>query len=78
MTSRTTIAPSAKPGDHIEIESERVGQKPRRGEILNVIESALGPSFDVRWDDGHESSIRPAAGSARIIPLVAPTKRSRA
>ena len=58
-------------GDRISIESEKVGTRPREGEILEVIESATGPHYRVRWEDGHESDFRPAAGSARIIPAPA-------
>lgn len=57
----------AKVGDTIVIESERVGQKDRVGEVLEVMDSPLGINLRVRWDDGHESEIRPKAGSARII-----------
>lgn len=57
----------AKVGDRIVIESERVGQKDRVGEILEVMDSPLGVNVRVRWDDGHESEIRPKAGSARVI-----------
>ena len=65
---------SGKPGDRISIESEKVGKSPREGDILEVIASPAGPHYRVRWDDGHESDIRPAAGSARITPA---PKRSR-
>lgn len=61
----------ANVGDRIVLESERVGQRDRSGSILEVTESPLGPNFRVRWDDGHESEIRPKAGSARIIPAPA-------
>lgn len=57
-----------KVGDRIVIESEKVGQAAREGEILEAIESEYGPRYRVRWDDGHESEIRPHAGAARIIP----------
>ncbi len=57
---------TVKPGDTITIESERVGQPPRRGEILEVIESPTGTDYRVRWEDGRETAIRPAAGSATI------------
>jgi hypothetical protein len=33
-----------------------------------VFDSASTLHVLVRWDDGHESDIRPAAGSARIVP----------
>jgi len=57
-----------KAGDRIIIESEKVGQAARVGEILEVVESPHGVDYRVRWEDGHESSIRPHAGSARIEP----------
>jgi hypothetical protein len=55
-------------GDRIVVESERVGQKAREGVILEVMDTPSGPNYRVRWEDGHESEMRPAAGSARIIP----------
>jgi hypothetical protein len=58
----------AKPGDRIVIETEKVGQRVRAGEIVEVTESPFGTNYRVRWDDGHESEIRPKAGSADIIP----------
>lgn len=61
-------APVARAGDRIVVESERVGERPREGEIVEVVETPYGPTYEVRWDDGHRSGFRPAAGSARIIP----------
>jgi hypothetical protein len=58
----------AKAGDRIVVESEKVGQAAREGVILEVIEASYGVRYRVRWDDGHESTIRPSAGSARTIP----------
>jgi Domain of unknown function (DUF1918) len=58
----------AKVGDRIVIESDRVGQPAREGEILEVIDHEAGTEYRVRWEDGHESSIRPHGGSATIIP----------
>jgi hypothetical protein len=63
---------TARVGDRIVVESEKVGQAPREGEILEVIEASYGVRYRVRWDDGHESTIRPSAGSARIIERQAP------
>ena len=57
----------AKAGDRIVVESEKVGQAAREGVILEVIEASYGIRYRVRWDDGHESTIRPSAGSARTI-----------
>ncbi len=69
----------AKAGDRIIIESEKVGQRDREGEVLEVFDSPLGVNYRVRWDDGHESEIRPRAGSARIVPVsVKATARAKA
>ena len=57
---------TGKVGDHISIESEKVGQRNREGEILEVIESSSRVGYRVRWDDGRESTFRPSAGSARF------------
>jgi hypothetical protein len=54
-------------GDRIVVESEKVGQAAREGEVLEVIAHDTGTEYRVRWDDGHESSIRPHGGSARIV-----------
>ncbi len=59
----------AKVGDRIVIESEKVGKAAREGEILEVIESPeTGLRLRVRWEDGHETTFWPHAGSARIVP----------
>jgi hypothetical protein len=68
MAVKSQSQPIARPGDRIVVESERVGQPARVGEILEVVESSVGPSYEVRWEDGHRTSFRPAAGSARIFP----------
>ena len=59
---------AGKVGDRIVVESEKVGQAAREGEILEVIEAPYGTRYRVRWDDGHESTFRPSAGSARFLP----------
>lgn len=59
---------TAKAHDRIVVESEKVGQRAREGDILEVIEASYGTRYRVAWDDGHESTIRPAAGSATIVP----------
>jgi hypothetical protein len=64
--------------DRIVVESERVGQPTREGEILEVIEASYGTRYRVAWDDGHESTLRPAAGSATIIPVAKTPKAPKA
>lgn len=66
---------TARTRDRIVLESERVGQPDREGEILEVIEASYGTRYRVRWDDGHESTIRPTAGSARIVRAEPRSKR---
>ncbi len=66
---------TARVGDRIVVESERVGQADREGVILEIIEASYGTRYRVRWDDGHESTIRPSAGSARTIDQPAAKKR---
>ena len=50
-------------GARVEIESEKVGVEPRSGVVIGI----TGRLVRVRWDDGHESSFVPAAGSLRQI-----------
>ena len=57
-----------KPGDRIVVESEKVGSPAREGIILEVLESKSSTRYRVSWDDGHETTFLPYAGSARIIP----------
>jgi hypothetical protein len=66
---------TGKVGDRIIIESEKVGKATRNGDILEVIEHDYGTEYRVRWDDGHESSIRPAGGSARIVEAATSKRR---
>ena len=67
---------TGKVGDRIVVESERVGQREREGEILEVIEASYGTRYRVRWDDGRESTVRPSAGSARIVSAPKPPRRN--
>jgi hypothetical protein len=56
----------AQAGDRIVLESEKVGVADRRGEILEVIPHEARTEYRVRWEDGHETAIRPHGGSIRI------------
>ena len=51
-------------GSRVIIESEKVGVEPRSGVVTGV----HGSTVEVRWDDGHESSFIPAAGSMKVVP----------
>jgi hypothetical protein len=58
----------ARKGDLITVNPARVGQLPRQGEIIEVIEGDLRARYRVRWNDGHESLFAPSAGGASIEP----------
>lgn len=49
-------------GDHVVVESEKVGTPPRRGEVTAV----SGRMLTVRWETGEQSSFIPSAGSLRV------------
>ena len=55
----------AHAGDRVVVESESVARDPRRGVVEEVI-SEDPPRLRIRWDDGHESMLAPAAGAVRI------------
>jgi len=76
-TTTEVVAMAVKPRDRIVIESEKVGRPAREGEILEVIEASYGTRYRVAWDDGHESTINPAAGSAQIVHVKATTAPHR-
>ena len=57
----------ATKGDRISVDSQKAGDPPRQGRILEVIEHEYGVSYRVTWDDGHESTIRPTAGTMRTL-----------
>jgi hypothetical protein len=59
---------TGKIGDRVLLESERVGQPVREGEILEVVQGTTSVRYRVRWADGHESVFSPSVGSARIVP----------
>ena len=56
---------TARAGDLIVVESERVAQPPRRGVIEEVLQEEPA-RFRVRWDDGHTSIFTPSGGAAKI------------
>jgi hypothetical protein len=65
---------TARAGDLIVVESERVAQAARRGVIEEVLQEQPA-RFRVRWEDGHTSIFTPSAGAAKIE---APTKAGKA
>ncbi|HZU19712.1 MAG TPA: DUF1918 domain-containing protein [Gaiellaceae bacterium] len=62
-------------GDHIVIDSEKVGQTRRRGVVEEVLASDP-PRLRVRWEDGHSSVFAPSAGAAKIEPTKAKSAKT--
>ncbi len=60
-------ASSARSGDVIVVDSEKVGSPPREGELLEIVAGDVRVAYRVRWHDGHESLISPPAGSVRVM-----------
>ncbi len=60
----TQLAPIAV-GDVIEVDGRRVGDTPRKGEVLDVLGAPEHAHYRVRWDDEHETLFYPA-GNTRI------------
>ena len=50
-------------GDVIVVESEKVGQPTRSGEILKVSGEGDLVHYLVRWDNGHESTYFPSGAA---------------
>jgi hypothetical protein len=57
---------TAAVGDRIIVESNKVGQKPREGVILEVITTPASSHYRVQWDDGVETTLWPGA-SVRTV-----------
>ncbi len=53
----------AEIGDEIVVDGLHLGELPREGEIIAIKESTGTLLYDVRWDDGHESTFCPGATS---------------
>lgn len=58
----------AKVGDRIALETEHVGSQGREGEVLEVVQGGVSVSYRVRWRDGRETFLTPAAGAVVVLP----------
>ena len=56
-----------KVGDRVVVESEQVGKKGREGEVLELIGEGEHLHYRIRWEDGHESTFFPEAGSVTFV-----------
>jgi hypothetical protein len=60
-------------GDRVTAESESTTRAPRKGTVREVLRGDPSPRYMIEWDDGHTTSLTPAAGV-----LHAARKRARA
>jgi hypothetical protein len=58
---------TATKGDRISVDSQKTGESPRQGTILEVIQHDYGTSYRVAWEDGHETTFRPTAGTVHTV-----------
>jgi hypothetical protein len=58
---------TARKGDRISVDSQKAGEPARQGVILEIIEHDYGTAYRVAWDDGHESTFRPTAGTVSTV-----------
>ena len=63
---------TAKAGDRIAVEAKSTTKTERSGTVQRVLRESP-PRYEVRWDDGRESVIAPAAGELRVVSA-APAK----
>ena len=51
-------------GDHVIIESRKVGEHRRTGEVVEVLNEPGSEHYRVRWDDGHETIFFPSSDAS--------------
>jgi hypothetical protein len=51
----------ARVGDRIVVESRKVGDARRAGQVVEVITGPASDHYRIRWDDGHESIFYPSS-----------------
>lgn len=63
----------ANVGDEIVVDAPHTGDLPRKGQVLEVLETAGVVSYRVRWESGHESILSPGSDAH----VVSAGRRSR-
>jgi hypothetical protein len=70
------MAETAQQGDRISVDSQKTGEPPRQGTVLEVIHHDYGTSYRVAWDDGHESTFRPTPGTVHTVASSPPAAKA--
>jgi hypothetical protein len=55
-------------GDRVKEQARSTERPARIGRIREVVHGDPSPSYRIRWEDGHESVLTPAAGSLNKLP----------
>jgi hypothetical protein len=55
-------------GDRVEEQARSTESPARAGTIREVVHGDPSPRYRIRWDDGHESVLTPAAGALNKLP----------
>ncbi len=63
-----------KIGDRVSLDSKKVGQLRRYGTVVARSQGLTAMRYGIRWDDGSESVIAPAAGTLLIEGKAKATK----
>ncbi len=56
-------------GDRVLVDSGKVGQPAREGEILKVLGQGALIHYEVRWQDGHLSTVFPGGGNLTFVRM---------
>jgi hypothetical protein len=67
---------AASEGDQVVVEAKSVNGSERAGTVARVLADAP-PRYLVRWENGRESIISPAAGELRVVVKASAVKRPR-
>jgi hypothetical protein len=51
-------------GDRVVVESRKVGEHRRTGEVMEVLKAPGAEHYRVRWDDGHETIFFPSSDAS--------------
>ena len=54
-------------GDRVVAESESTERAARTGTVREVLRGDPAPRYRIEWDDGHTTSLTPAAGALHAI-----------
>jgi hypothetical protein len=63
---------NAQVGDEIVVDGPHLGDLPKKGEVLEVLDRGGVEHYRVRWDDGHEALFYPGSDAHSLHPGLRP------